>query len=77
MKLCSHKTQVDHVVNFDDIPRIWRCSHCGKTDYWSDSWTYYGNIECKICWATRIDFVACSETCLKELKDTADNRQKA
>ena len=41
----------------------WVCSHCGKSDAWSDSWAYHGLAECKVCLAPAIDYVACSDKC--------------
>ena len=43
--------------------RGWICSHCGRRGVWDDTWSYYGNLECRKCARAAIDFVACSERC--------------
>ena len=65
---CNHKT-------FSDFPeRVgeklkWKCSHCGKSDFWSDSWGYFGSLECTSCCLANMQFVACSADCMKALKE--------
>lgn len=43
---------------------LWRCSGCGKQDFWGQGWTWFG------CWADRtrahlqhVEWVACSDEC--------------
>jgi hypothetical protein len=56
--------------------RIWICSNCGDRRKWGSNWGYYGNIECRHCWTARIDFVYCSDKCLKEYLAKHPNAEK-
>ena len=60
---CSHKTAHDFCERHADGSRTWTCSKCGTRGPWTDSWRYYGNIECSSCWMASMDAVACSEAC--------------
>lgn len=71
---CTHKTMIDFVENPVTVPRVWICSVCGKKDYWGPMWIYHGNIECKICWTARIDFVMCSDECKAKMKRRRNDR---
>jgi len=75
---CSHKTRENHsrfrqlcgVGDANFVPggqRVWKCSSCGTEEVWSDSWTWFGALECKQCGWSTIDFVACSKDCLDRL----------
>lgn len=65
---CTHQTYRDHTVGRDASDRLlWRCTNCQKTETWSASWGYVGNIECRDCGTAQIDAVACSESCHKAL----------
>lgn len=59
---CAHKTLNDHSKVVGGA-RIWRCSVCGKEERWSDAWSYFGTLECRLCWVADIEFVCCSEAC--------------
>lgn len=65
---CKHKTYADFSVMVGD-KRRWTCSHCGKSDFWSESWGYFGTMECTKCSVADIDFVACSDECMKVLAE--------
>jgi hypothetical protein len=65
---CKHKTYRDHTLNPEVRPLIWRCTACGKTGVWTETWSYFGSIECRICWTADMLFVACSAACLEKLK---------
>ena len=46
----------------------WICSACGaRTASFTPTWGYYGNIECRKCSRSAIDWVACSEACKAKL----------
>jgi len=61
---CEHKTVSDHAVRHPTKGHlVWRCSVCGKASRWGPTWTYYGNVECRICWEAQVDNVYCSEPC--------------
>lgn len=65
---CTHKTYKDHTVGRDARDRlIWRCTNCLKTEVWSASWGYNGNVECRDCGLAGIDAVACSKACHEAL----------
>ncbi len=67
---CTHQTQRDHTLRKRVNGRlVWKCSVCEKTGHWTDTWTYYGNIECKRCGWTQIDWVACSDRCKNRFKE--------
>lgn len=63
---CSHKTAHDF-SHETKHRRPWTCSHCERIEPWGESWGYYGDIECRRCGTQRIDFVACSDACAREL----------
>lgn len=63
----KHKAIGDHSVVTRLKIRIWICSNCAKRASWSKSWGYYGNWECRKCWAQQIDWVACSTECAQKL----------
>lgn len=68
MNACTHKTYQDHTTGRTAEGRlVWRCSHCGRTETWSEGWSYHGNVECPTCWVAVIDAVACSVACAKAL----------
>ena len=66
---CAHKTLHDHATQSGER-KIWCCSNCGWTSWWSDSWGYFGNLECKHCWTAQVDVVWCSEECAHQLATT-------
>jgi hypothetical protein len=59
------------IRHFKGKDGLWTCSACGKRAVWSDSWGYSGSIECRKCWCSAIDFVACSDACQKQLARAA------
>ena len=61
----SHGKAETHIVRRDGNGAVWRCSGCGREGYWTKSWSYWGNDECKRCWGTVVDFVVCSDKCKK------------
>lgn len=65
MPECEHDVASDHIVRKDGNGTVWRCAGCGKEGYWTKSWSYWGNDECKQCWRAVIDFVVCSDGCKK------------
>lgn len=70
MTACNHKTLFDHTSNGWRYPNgklAWNCSNCGATGPWTDSWSYYGNIECLKCQTASMDWVACSDKCAMEM----------
>jgi hypothetical protein len=70
-----HKTLVDH-SRLDGETRLWTCSVCRAEAPWSESWGYWGNIECTNCWATRMDEVWCSEACRQVVLSSKPVEQK-
>lgn len=65
---CKHWTLEHHSVRRSDGSRSWRCSCCGTIGPWSESWSYYGSMECKRCWMADIEWVACSAACAELLR---------
>lgn len=68
---CTHKTFIDHTSDGYRYPNgklAWKCSECGLVGPWSDSWSYWGSLECPKCQTADIDWVACSSKCAKALK---------
>lgn len=63
---CKHKVQSDHMEIMEGN-KIWTCSCCGKKSEWTDNHVRYGIMECDNCWEERIDWVACSDGCAKNL----------
>lgn len=49
--------------------RLWTCSNCKAHGLWTESWGYFGTMECSKCWVANIEFVACSDECLKALAE--------
>jgi hypothetical protein len=47
--------------------RVWTCSHCGAKGEWTDTWSYWGSLECKYCWMADMEWVACSAACAEAL----------
>jgi len=63
---CKHKTIFNHVPHgIIKKPQTWVCSICKIWFKWSDKASYFGNMECPKCQATRIDAVVCSDACRK------------
>lgn len=62
---CTHKTWTDHTtgVRTPDGRNTWICSHCGAIGVWTESWSYYGNLECLKCQTASMEWVACSREC--------------
>lgn len=48
--------------------KLWICSACGKREPWSESWGYFGNIECTKCMSPAIEYVVCSDACRAQLE---------
>jgi hypothetical protein len=65
---CKHKADNDH-SRFENGVKIWKCSFCGTEGRWTDGWSYFGNMECKDCWAARIDDVSCSNCSEKQVQN--------
>ena len=81
---CKHKTFHDHTLHqLVDGKSVWVCSACGKDGFWSDSWAYWGSIECAKCGFAAMESVACSTACAEKLGFTSQepppkvNRKKA
>lgn len=64
---CQHLTAADHSALAHTGIRIWRCSVCGRSGPWTESWRYHGNVECTNCWQAQIDYVLCSGQCQRFL----------
>lgn len=48
----------------------WICSACGKIGKWGPTWGYYGALGCRKCGQEPvIEFVACSDACMKLQSD--------
>jgi len=80
---CKHKTMVDHtakVYGTDDTYRYhdgkpaWTCSVCGRVGRWTESWGFFGNLECTKCGMACIDVVWCSDACKSKIKRVGANR---
>lgn len=70
MPSCNHKTFLDHTSNGWRYPTgklAWNCTNCGAVGPWTETWTYYGSIECLHCQTASMDWVACSEKCALDL----------
>ena len=67
---CDHKTFLNHTNDGERYPDgklVWHCSGCGLVGPWTESWRYYGNLECLKCQTADMEFVACSDKCWQEL----------
>jgi len=64
----KHKVTGDHSVVTHLNIRLWICTNCGIRESWTERWSYWGNWECRKCWAQSIDWVACSEKCARKLR---------
>ena len=69
-RACRHKTAEDFSTLYPPGPAsaearvtIWTCSVCGARGRWTDSWQWYGLIECLSCGLEAIDHVVCSDDC--------------
>jgi hypothetical protein len=71
---CTHKTRLDFTQGRDEQGRqIWRCSNCGKLGVWTDSWGYWGNLECRRCETAEIERVWCSDECKERLEQRGNS----
>lgn len=70
----NHKTLHDHSFRREDGVLIWICSACNKRAPWSESWSYFGSIECPRCWVANIERVFCSDACRPVEKAPARRR---
>lgn len=53
---------------FKNKQHLWKCDICGKIDFWSDDWSYYGSIIHQETCPGELP-CSCSEKCKKELQE--------
>jgi len=65
--ICTHKTSRDHIIGTIGDRQLWVCSCCGSESAWTNYHTSYGQLECPSCEMASVDWVACSDECVKKL----------